>query len=70
MIELTLVVSRNQLTEALRGLDYDELLSVMLQLDLMVADCGFTEDLVKGLVKSLKNGSSTSALSFINWEKV
>lgn len=70
MIELTLGISSTQLVYALRGLEYSELLPLLLELDLVVADCGFTEDLVRGLVKSLKSDKTDVNLPFIDWEKV
>lgn len=70
MIELNLQIPREQLVYALRGMPYSDLLPALLELDLMIADCGFTEDLVKGLVSSLKADSEGVNLPFIDWSKV
>ena len=70
MIELNLQIPRDQLVYALRGMPYSDLLPTLLELDLMIANCGFTEDLIKGLVSSLKVDSESVNLPFIDWSQV
>ena len=67
---LEIEIDRHRLVESLRSLSQPDLLKLFLETDLMVADCGFTEDLVKGLVKSLKSDAEDVKLPFIDWSKV
>ena len=69
------MLPREAIVEALARTDYDQLLSVIQEIDLMQADVGFTENLVKILVKSLKKDYDAGAqdeidLPFIDWSKV
>jgi hypothetical protein len=50
-------------------LTHDQLKQFILDLDLIVADVQFTEELILCLAKSLK-GCTDEPLDFINWEKI
>lgn len=69
-IELRFYMPPEYIANALSSVPYDDLIKLILQMDLEQADCGFTESLVKGLVKSLKSDSADVDLPFIDWEKV
>lgn len=67
---LEIEIDRQALIQSLRSLNQDDLCNLLIELDLMVADAGFTEDLVRALVKSLKADREDVQLPFIDWEKV
>ena len=53
-----------------RSSDYETMLFFIQAVDAFVADVGFTEDLVKMLVQSLKADKEDVNLPFIDWEAV
>ena len=50
--------------------DYETMLFFIQAVDAFVADVGFTEDLIKMLVFSLKSSQEDVNLPFIDWELV
>lgn len=74
MISLPLYIPRHQLVESLRAIGYEDLLPLLVELDMAIGDVGFTEDLIKALVKGLKAEfeptEPITSLTFIDWEKV
>lgn len=69
------MLPREAIVEALARTDFDQLLSVIQEVDAMQADVGFTENLIKILVKSLKKDYDAGAkddidLPFIDWSVV
>lgn len=69
-MQLDLEISKISLAWALSRMHYDELRGLIQEVDLMVADVGFTEDLIKVLVHSLKADKEDTTLPFINWDRV
>jgi len=69
-MNINLEISHNNLLDALSDLSYQNLMDLIQGIDLAKADCGFTEDLVRLLVKSLKADKDDVNLPFIDWEKV
>jgi hypothetical protein len=53
-LPLQILVNVEDISDAFAALPNEEALAVILRLDLRVADVGFTEELVKALLKSLK----------------
>lgn len=51
-------------------LSHDDAIKLILGVDLAMSEIGFTEKLIKGLVKSLKVDKSEVELPFIDWSKV
>ena len=69
-IDLDIRVSTDELIDSLRYLQYEDLIDFISKLDLMIADVGFTENLIKVLVKSMKADKDDVSLKFIKWDKV
>jgi len=70
MLEMTMTMEKGDLVQSLSYLGYGELVGIIKDLDLMIADVGFTEDLIKMLIQSLVADKEDVSLPFINWEKV
>lgn len=71
-IYLNLHVDPQALIEAIvfSGIERRDILKLIIDLDLLVAEVGFTEELITKLVKSIKTDQEDVKLTFIDWEKV
>jgi hypothetical protein len=63
-------LEEDQIVDSLLQLDYEDLERIIVEVDLMVADVGFTEHLIRKLALSLKADAENVDLPFIDWEKV
>lgn len=67
-------VSSDDIADAAMRLTQDQATDLVLQIDLRIADAGFTEALITKLVSSLKRdvdgGAEEIDLPFINWNLV
>lgn len=70
MLRIEVPISYDDVSQGLCGMVTEELVKLILQVDLQMAEVGFTEDLVRGLVKSLKADKDDVDLPFIDWSKV
>lgn len=70
LMNVSVPVTTDALADAMRSIPYEDLAKFLLEVDLLIADCGFTEMLVDGLVKSLKCDSEGINLPYIDWSKV
>ena len=74
-INVDLVMDAYQLVRSVANLDYSDCIEFIMHVDLVQADVGFTEQLIKILVESMKkeldHGLSVEELDlpFIDWSK-
>jgi hypothetical protein len=72
-VSIELVIDAEDVARGLFGLQREEAIAVVCELDAMTAEVDFTEQLVRKLVESLKgdiDGGESSTLDFIDWSKV
>lgn len=69
---LTVSVDPHHLLESIvfAGIPREQIVKLVLDLDLLVGEVDFTEELIKALVKSLVHDKDDVKLPFIDWEKV
>lgn len=68
---LNIEVPEGDLVSSLAQLSHDELVSLIVQVDANIADCGFSEDLLLALCKACKvDTEGFDRLGFIDWDKV
>lgn len=70
LLRVEVPVHFNDITDGLVQLDHDQLVALICQIDLKVAEVGFTEDLIKKLAASLKADKDDVDLPFVDWDKV
>jgi hypothetical protein len=70
MMTVEVAVSFYDIVQSLSRMGYKDLVKLILKLDLQMCEVGFTEDLVRGLVKSLKADKDDVELNYIDWDKV
>lgn len=70
LLRVEVPVHFNDIADGLVQLEHEQLLALICQIDLQVAEVGFTEDLIKKLVASLKEDKDDVDLPYIDWEKV
>lgn len=70
MMRVDVSISYDDVTQGLCSMNNEALVALILKVDLNMAEVGFTEELVKGLIKSLKADKDDVDLDFIDWSKV
>lgn len=70
MMRVDVSISYDDVAHGLCGMTNEALVALILAVDLRMAEVGFTEDLVKGLVKSLKADRADVDIDYIDWDKV
>lgn len=64
-------VREEDLASSLAQINHDELVSLIVQIDANIADCGFSESLLLALCKACKvDTEGFDHLGFIDWTKV
>lgn len=70
LLRVEVPVHFDDVVEGIVQLDYPQIIALICQIDLRVAEVGFTEELVKKLVTSLKADKDDVDLPFLDWAKV
>jgi hypothetical protein len=74
IFNMEILVDSDMIASSALGLSHEEAIDLICKIDLAHADTGFTEDLIKRLVSSMKAeidaGADEISLPFIDWEQV